>query len=129
MNGDIMTRIDFLSLLDFHERNRANATMCIREFSHTIPYGVVQLNGNHIENIVEKPVKKVFVSAGIYVLDKKILGLIPPDQFYDMPTLFQDAMDDGLITVGFPIHEYWLDIGHLDDFNKAQKEFEGTFSG
>lgn len=127
MNGDIMTRINFASLLDFHERNQALATMCIREFNHTIPYGVVKTAGNYVTSITEKPVNKVFVSAGIYVLNPEVLSLIPANGYYDMPTLFQTIIDQKQVIAGFPIHEYWLDIGRAEDFDKATSEFSQIF--
>lgn len=127
MNGDIMTRVNFDALLDFHTRNRAAATLGVREFSHTIPYGVVRMQGNQVLSLQEKPVEKVFVSAGIYVLQPEVLDLVPSNRFYDMPTLFQELMDRGRPTVGFPIHEYWLDIGRMEDFERAHADYWSIF--
>lgn len=127
MNGDIMTRVNFDALLDFHTRNRAAATLGVREFSHTIPYGVVRMEGNQVISLQEKPVEKVFVSAGIYVLQPEVLDLVPHHRFYDMPTLFQELMDCGRPTVGFPIHEYWLDIGRMEDFERAHADYWSIF--
>lgn len=128
MNGDIMTRVNFDALLDFHARNQAALTMGVREFSHTIPYGVVRMQDNRLVSLVEKPVEKVFVSAGIYALEPSVLDMVQTGHYLDMPTLFQQAMDRRLPTLGFPIHEYWLDIGRMEDFERAHIDYWSVFN-
>ena len=56
-----------------------------------------------------------------------VLDHIPEDRFYDMPTLFQDVIAKGLNAVSFPVHEYWLDIGRVEEFEKANNEFKEVF--
>jgi dTDP-glucose pyrophosphorylase len=124
MNADILTRVSFSQLLDFHAKSAAVATVCVREHRHTVPYGVVEMRENLLVKIEEKPVYRSMVSAGIYVLEPQALRLLPKGGFYDMPTLLQELIARGLRTTGFPIHEYWLDIGHLDDLQRATEYFE-----
>lgn len=128
MNGDIMTRVNFPALLDFHARNKAAATVCVREFTNTVPYGVVRMQDARLTNIVEKPSEKVFVLAGIYVLSPQLVDMIPPGEYCDMPDLLQAAMGKDMPVVGFPIHEYWLDIGRLEDFQRAHQDYWSTFA-
>ncbi len=127
MNGDLLTNIDFVKLLDFHSFGNADATMCVREYDFQVPYGVVQTDEDKITAIVEKPVHKFFVNAGIYVLSPNVLTQIPEDEFYDMPTLFEELIKAGKSTLSFPIHEYWLDIGRMSDFEKANIEYSKVF--
>lgn len=127
MNGDILTRINFDALLDFHDVNGSAATLCVREYAYTVPYGVVSMDGNRLMSWVEKPEEKKFVSAGIYVLNPDVLGLIPKGSYYDMPTLFQSVMALGKTSIGFPIHEYWLDIGRMEDFERAHADYWSIF--
>ncbi len=128
MNGDLLTSINFESLLDYHKAQNAIATMCVREYDFQVPYGVVNIDGNRVTSIVEKPVHKFFVSAGIYMLSPLTIDLIPHNQFYDMPTLFEKCIENKLSTVSFPIHEYWLDIGRMNDFERANNEYHEVFS-
>lgn len=123
MNADILTRVNFSHLLDFHRQNAAAATVCVREHRYTIPYGVVKMNDSLLTLIEEKPVQRTMVSAGIYVLGREALELVPKSGHYDMPTLLQTLVDRGLRTAGFPIHEYWLDIGRLEDLQLANEYF------
>lgn len=123
MNGDVLTRANFSNLLQFHEGQGAIATMAVREFAFQVPYGVVQVNGTQIDAIEEKPVEKFFVNAGIYVLSPDVLQYLPKASFCDMPTLFQNLIADHGNIAAYPLREYWLDIGHLEELDRAQREW------
>ena len=127
MNGDLLTNVNFEHILNYHALNKATATMCVREYDYEVPYGVVKMNDNKIIEIAEKPVQKFFVSAGIYMLSPEILDLIPQDEFYDMPTLFEKAIAQDKNVISFPIHEYWIDIGRLEEYQKANEEYAKIF--
>jgi len=128
MNGDLLTDVNFESLLDFHMLNNAMGTMCVREYDFQVPFGVVNLEGHDIKSIVEKPIHNFFVSAGIYMLDPKCIDLIPKDEFYDMPTLFDQLIKEEKNAISFPLSEYWLDIGRLEEYEKANDEYHGVFN-
>lgn len=128
MNGDLLTDVNFEHMLEYHFKNNAVATMGVREYDFQVPYGVVNVDDHIITSIEEKPVQKFFVSAGIYMLDSDVLSSIPDDTFYDMPTLFEKLIIDNQKTISFPIREYWLDIGRISDFEKANNEYHGVFS-
>jgi dTDP-glucose pyrophosphorylase len=126
MNGDLLTKTNFASLMDFHSSHDAAATMCIREYDYQVPYGVVKLDDHRLVSVEEKPVQRFFVNAGIYVLSPEALAEIPPRQF-DMPSLFDRLAAKGREVSVFPVREYWLDIGHLADLEKAHGDFERIF--
>ena len=128
MNGDLLTRINFNHLLDYHHQNQASATMGVREYDVQVPYGVVQIDGDRIVSIDEKPVHRFFVNAGIYVLDPSLIELIPKGQPFDMTSLFDKISETGRgHSVVFPVREYWLDIGQMEDFDKANWDFKNNF--
>lgn len=127
MNGDLLTKVDFGNLLDFHREHRAVATMCVREYDFQIPYGVVRVDGHRLIAIDEKPVQRFFVNAGIYVLEPEAMELIPVGSPFDMPALFEKLLELRKETVVFPIREYWLDIGKMSDFERANVEFVEVF--
>jgi len=127
MNGDLLTNVNFENMLDFHISHNAKATMCVREYDFQVPYGVVNIENGKIASIVEKPTHKFFVSAGIYMLDSSCVGMIPEDEFYDMPTLFEEMIKNEDNTISFPIREYWLDIGRIDEYEKANIEYKEVF--
>jgi len=127
MNGDLLTNVNFEHLLNFHLENSAIATMCVREYDFQVPFGVVELDNGKIKSIKEKPTHSFFVSAGIYMLSPSVLPLIPKDEFYDMPTLFDKMIELEQELVSFPIREYWLDIGRIEEFEKANSEYHEVF--
>lgn len=128
MNGDVLTNINFRTLIEFHREQRAQATMCVREYSFQVPYGVVQTDGMHLTRISEKPMKSFFVNAGVYVVEPQVLDLLPKGEPCDMPNLFERVIgSDGTAAV-FPIHEYWADIGRIDDLERAQDDFGRMFN-
>ncbi|MCG9584115.1 nucleotidyltransferase family protein [Vibrio tubiashii] len=122
MNGDVLTKVDFQRLLEFHIDNQADATMCVREYDYQIPYGVINGEGNKITSMVEKPIQRFFVNAGIYVVSPRVIKSVPANHHIDMPTLLEQHMNEREQVLMFPIHEYWLDIGRMDDFNRAQAD-------
>lgn len=122
MNGDILTNIDARQLLYFHSSNNAVATMCVREYQWQIPYGVVQVQDGLLASINEKPTRRELVSAGINVLSPQALELIPTSGPFDMPALMEATAAAGFPPAIYPLREYWLDIGHLDDLKRAQDD-------
>ena len=101
--------------------------MCVREYDFQVPYGVVNIKDSKIVSIEEKPIHKFFVSAGIYMLSAKVLDYIPNNEFYDMPTLFEKLIGLSENTVSLPIREYWLDIGRMEEYKKANVEYSEVF--
>ncbi|CAA6819461.1 MAG: D-glycero-D-manno-heptose 1-phosphate guanosyltransferase [uncultured Sulfurovum sp.] len=128
MNGDLLTNVNFEYLLNFHLENSATATMCVREYDFQVPFGVVEIDHGKIKSIKEKPIHNFFVSAGIYMLSPSVLSSIPNDEFYDMPTLFEKILELNQNLISFPIREYWLDIGRIEEFEKANEEYETVFN-
>lgn len=127
MNGDLLTKVNFAQMLQFHTENQSKATMCVREYNVQIPYGVVHVDQHRLRGIEEKPIQSYFVSAGIYLLDPSVIQRIPVGEFFDMPTLYEELIKEGEETSVFPIREYWLDIGRVDDFHKANGDYSEIF--
>lgn len=127
MNGDLLTNVNFDHLEAWHIANDATATMCVREYEFQVPYGVVEVEDGKVVSIKEKPTHKFFVSAGIYMLSPKALEFVPKNQFFDMPTLFEKLIELNKSTVSFPLREYWLDIGRVEEYEKANEEYNEVF--
>lgn len=117
MNGDILTSVRFDALLRFHAEQGRDATMCVRDFTLQVPYGVVQTDGTRFAGLVEKPEHNSLVNAGIYVLSPQVLDLLHKGKPLHMPDLF--AQIEASV---FPLREYWLDIGQMKDLERARAE-------
>ena len=122
INGDLLTNLNYQKMLDFHIKNKAIATMGVKEHRISSQYGEVNLFNENIISINEKPVHKFFANAGIYILDPKCINLIPR-KFFDMTTLFKKIILKKNKTISFPLDEYWKDIVMLIDYQKANEDF------
>lgn len=123
MNGDVLTRLNPSQLLRFHLEHEAAGTLCVREHITTVPFGVVQAKGVELAGFEEKPSYRQLVNAGVYVIDPKLLPLLPAHQATDMPTLLESAQQSGHRVVVCPIHEYWIDVGRPETLRQAHEEW------
>ena len=127
MNGDILTTINYGALLDFHNGTPAEATMAVREHKVHVPYGVITTSEGYLQTIREKPTESWFVSAGIYVIGRTVFDHVERGVRIDMPTVLERIVaNKGRVAV-YPIREYWLDIGRMEDFEQAHAEFHEVF--
>ena len=124
MNGDLITDLNFASLLENHNQSKSEATVCVAEYDFQVPYGVLEVKGHEVQSIAEKPVQKFFVNAGIYVLNASILSKVEKNQYTDMPDLLAKKLSNNESINTFPIFEKWIDIGRISDFKKANEQLE-----
>ncbi len=122
MNGDILTNVDYRALLKFHQQHTAALTVAVRQYDVQVPYGVVEAKAGRVRALKEKPEFNFLVNAGIYLLEPSVRRYIPRGQKFDMTELIDILLEHEETVVGFPIMEYWLDIGQHDDFQKAQQD-------
>ena len=120
-NADVMTDIHYCDMLDFHMHHNATATMAVRQYEIQNQFGVVKTNGLEIEGFEEKPIYRSHINSGIYVLNPEVLKYLENNRSCDMPALFERIKINGGRTIVYPMHEPWLDVGRLDDLDKANK--------
>ena len=129
MNGDILTKIDLRQMLAVHRSDQRSLTVAVKDYVHTVPYGVVKFDDDSgITAFEEKPDHRCFINAGIYVISPEAVHRIPTNQYYDMPSLFDVIKSEGRRISAFPIREYWLDIGVTKDFDLANRDYDSHFS-
>jgi len=124
VNGDILTRVDFRAMLHFHRDHQADMTVGVRVNELRMPYGVVEMDGVAITGIAEKPAIRQFINAGLYLVQPSACHHVPADQRFDMTELISELIREGRRVTGFPVHEYWLDIGLPQDYVQAQAALE-----
>jgi len=124
INGDVVTRVDFHAMLDFHRHHKADMTVAVRQHEVRLPHGVVETDGTAITGVSEKPVIRHFMNAGIYLLNPDVCRFVPGGRPYDMTDLISQLIAEGCRVVSFPIREYWLDIGQTEDYQKALQDIE-----
>jgi len=121
MNGDILTKSDFIHLYHFHKEHRSSITVSAIDHYVDIPYGVIESKGVKITGLQEKPSQRFFCNAGIYAISVDILQKVPIETFWNMTDLIEQCLIDKENISVFPVHEYWTDIGTPDDLEKARK--------
>ncbi len=119
MNGDLITEIDFESLLRNHNDSGALATICVVEYDFQVPYGVIEKDGSNVLDIVEKPIHKFFVNGGIYVINNKLIKKFKKPTYIDMPDLLKKNLNTKEGINIFPLHEQWIDIGQISEYSKV----------
>lgn len=124
INGDILTSVDFQAMHRYHRKHQADMTLGVRRYDFKVPYGVVECQGAQVRGISEKPEFAFLVNAGIYLLEPSVRQFIPPDERFDMTDLMDVLIAKGRTVASFPIMEYWLDIGQIDDYKKAQTDIK-----
>lgn len=122
INGDVLTRVDFRAMIEYHKEHQAEMTIAVRHYGLKVPYGVVECEGPRVCSLREKPEVMVLVNAGVYVLEPSVQELVPRDQRFDMTDLIQLLLDANRTVVSFPIIEYWVDIGQPADYARAQND-------
>ena len=128
MNGDLLTKLNFDTMMKYHKEDGYKITIGSREHNYQIPYGVVEINNQEVKDLVEKPNHSVFVNAGVYILEPELIDLIPYNEFYDMTDLINKLLKQNKSVGAFPIREYWADIGKHKDYKKANDEYWEKFS-
>lgn len=125
-NGDLLTDINYIEMIDFHETNKSKATMAVRLHEYQNQFGVVKTQGIDIVEFIEKPVQRNFINAGVYVIEPKVISLILDGMQIDMPELFEMIRTSNQRVVAYPMYEAWQDIGNPDDFANAILKMEGA---
>jgi NDP-sugar pyrophosphorylase family protein len=127
MNGDILSNIDFRKFYDASIGKDADLTVVIKRIVTPFAFGNIFYEGDYVTAIQEKPNIETDVLAGIYMIKPSLLDLIPDDRPYGMDQLIQEMLRKKIPVAKYELKELWLDIGQLEDYNKAQEEYERHF--
>lgn len=123
MNSDLLTNIDFKDFYKLFKDSGADMAVAATSYHVDVPYGVLEADdSNKVLSLKEKPRYTYYSNAGIYILKKNLLNMIPQDEFYDITDLMKRILEMNLTMVTYPINGYWLDIGKHEDFEKAQQD-------
>jgi dTDP-glucose pyrophosphorylase len=126
-NADLLTKQDFGQMLDMHIQAGADATVGVRDYEMQVPFGVIYESNGRLKEIQEKPIHNFNVSAGINILSPQALNLVPENEFFDMPSLFETMLRSDMHVRVHRVDGYWLDIGRIHDYEKANSDFHKEF--
>jgi len=123
MNCDILTKLDLGAFYQFHCENCAVMTVGAASYDIQIPYGVLEVKGDHVSSIIEKPKTSHLVLAGIYVINPEVLEMKEPEKI-DIPELINALTINGKKVAFFKIKEPWIDVGKIGDYEKVTNAFK-----
>ncbi len=127
INGDLLTGVAMKELLHLHAFEDNAVTVALKEQRDQSQYGVAELEGTRIVRIEEKPVRTEFINTGLYAVHPSVLDHIPKDRFMNMTDVVDKLLAANARVGGFPVHEYWLDIGEPKSLKKANEDFPKFF--
>ena len=121
LNCDLVTNVSYKNLIEYHCKNKSNATMAIKRFEKDLPYGVIKTLGSEITSFIEKPIQQYDINAGIYAINSDMFKLIPVNEYFDMTDFFNIMIKNGLKPNDFPIFENWSDLTYTMDIDRINK--------
>lgn len=125
MNSDLLTNIDFADFYKLFKENNADMAVAATPYKVDIPYAVLEIDGeNKVKSLKEKPRYTYYSNAGIYLLKRDLLNMIPKNTFFDITDLMDKVLEMNLKLVTYPLNGYWLDIGKHEDYIKAQEDIK-----
>jgi len=124
MNGDVLTELDFSRFIDYHKSGAFDLTVGVKEIERQLPYGILEMEGHLVRRIVEKPVTRYPISAGIYLLQGSVLPLVPADTYFTLPNLVERLVAENRRVGSHLIQEFWLAVEHPDDMEEARSRLE-----
>lgn len=126
MNSDLLTNIDFSDFFKTYKESDAEMAVATTSYHVDVPYAVLEVEGDGtaVKSLREKPRYTYYSNAGIYIMNKKLLKMIPENEFYDVTDLMDRILEMNLKIITYPINGYWLDVGKHEDFKKAQEDIK-----
>jgi dTDP-glucose pyrophosphorylase len=129
MNADLLTSVKLAALMRFHREEGNRLTVGVRQYTLDVPYGVIELDETRLVGLREKPRLSFFVNAGIYAVDPAVFPLLQKlSGSFDMTDLVESVLAADMRVGGFPVREYWLDVGQLADYDRAHNDHTTHFS-
>ena len=121
-NGDVITDIKYHDMINYAVSKESDGLMAVRTEEWKNPFAVVKSNNNKLLGLVEKPIQRNQVNAGIYCVGQKLINLLNKGEYCDMPDLFVQGLSSDLELNIYPLHEYWLDVGRPEDYELANRK-------
>jgi NDP-sugar pyrophosphorylase family protein len=119
MNSDLFTNIDYEDFYLHFIDNNADMSVAAIPYNVSIPYGILELNGQRVSGLLEKPCYTYYANAGIYLLRREVLSAIPDGEFFNATDLIERLISQGRNVVRYPLNGTWIDIGTPQEYQKA----------
>ena len=121
MNSDLFTNIDYEDFYLHFKKHDADMSVAAVPYVVKVPYGIFQLDGRNIKGVTEKPTISYYANAGIYLIKKERLNLIPDNVFFNATDFMDSLVSKGFNVIRYPVSGYWIDIGQYDELERARE--------
>lgn len=121
MNSDLLTNANYEDFYLHFIEHKADMSVAVVPYSINVPYGIFELDGMNVKDILEKPTYNYFANAGIYLIKKELIDKIPDNSFYNATDLIKLLIGENKTVIRFPLTGYWIDIGNKEEYKKAQE--------
>jgi dTDP-glucose pyrophosphorylase len=119
-NSDLLTNVDYEQFFIEFINQEADLAVLTIPYQVSIPYAVLETKDGAIKSFKEKPTYTYYANGGIYIMKKEVLKYIPKNTFYNSTDLMESLIELNYKVISFPFSGYWMDVGKLEDFEKAQ---------
>lgn len=123
-NSDILTNLDYEDLFISFLKSGADLSVVTIPYEVRVPYAVLETSNGHVISFKEKPTFTYYSNGGIYLMKKDVVKLVPKGCFYNATDLMEQMIEVGMKVHSYPLHGYWLDIGRMEDYTKAQEDIQ-----
>lgn len=120
MNSDLFTNIDYEDFFLHFKEHDADMSIAAVPYTISVPYGIFELDGRNVKGVLEKPTYNYYANAGIYLIKRELLDLIPEGEFFNATDFMDMLMQKGYKVIRFPLNGTWIDIGQHADLEKAR---------
>ncbi|MHC4075315.1 MAG: sugar phosphate nucleotidyltransferase [Planctomycetota bacterium] len=124
MNGDILSKLDMKKFARYHQNNGSALTVGVKKFQQQLPFGVLKIQDGQVEDVTEKPVNQIDISAGVYLMNRSVVEEIPYKEFFTMPELIKKLLLRGKKVGAYFIDEYWHAVENLKDVEQAMADID-----
>ena len=122
-NCDVLSEINYKSILNFHNENKADLTIAIRKYSTESQFGEINMKGINVNDITEKPIKDIIVNAAIYVMKTKLIKELTYNKPLNMNELIMKMIKRKKKVIAFPFYENWFDLGTKHEIKVYKDNF------
>lgn len=121
MNSDLFTNIDYEDFFLHFKEHNADMSIAAVPYTVSLPYGIFELDGRNVKGVLEKPTYNYYANAGIYLIKRELLDLIPDGEFFNATDFMDMLMQKGYKVIRFPLNGTWIDIGNPLEYQKAKE--------
>ena len=121
MNSDLFTNINFEDFFLHFKENKADMSVAAVPYTVSVPYGIIELEGQRVHGVVEKSTYTYFANAGIYLIKRSVLDLIPDGELFHATDLIEALSSKRRNVIRFPLNGTWIDIGNIQEYQKADE--------